>query len=177
MEGSPKIKGGVLVRGISPAGAFNVNNNAPVIAKAVKECLANGIPVEQTIRECDNILDFQLISKASHKYSRAWQRMMDGTEVETQKVNRVYASKDWSLGTLYKQHGESGVVSKVAGLPDFCIIDNDNHLTIDAVDKEWYIRLARKYVADFLGESTVSKATDTRRQNKFKKEILKILEE
>lgn len=32
-EGDPKIKGGVLVRGIAPAGAFNINNNACVVAQ------------------------------------------------------------------------------------------------------------------------------------------------
>lgn len=57
-EGDPKIKGGVLVRGIAPAGAFNINNNACVVAKAVKDYLAYGIPVEDTIMSCDRLLDF-----------------------------------------------------------------------------------------------------------------------
>ena len=58
-EGDPKIKGGVLVRGIAPAGAFNINNNACVVAKAVKDYLAYGIPVEDTIMSCDRLLDYQ----------------------------------------------------------------------------------------------------------------------
>lgn len=62
-EGEPKIKGGVLVRGIAPAGAFNINNNACVVARAVKDYLAYGVPVEKTIMECDRLLDFQLIAK------------------------------------------------------------------------------------------------------------------
>ena len=66
-EGEPKIKGGVLVRGIAPAGAFNVNNNACVVAKAVKDYLAYGVPVEKTVMECDRLLDFQLVAKAGSK--------------------------------------------------------------------------------------------------------------
>ena len=35
--GEPKVKGGQLVRGIAPAGAFNINNNAVVVARAIKQ--------------------------------------------------------------------------------------------------------------------------------------------
>ena len=36
-SGKFKCKGGYLVRGISPAGAFNVNNNATIVAKSLVE--------------------------------------------------------------------------------------------------------------------------------------------
>lgn len=172
-EGEPKIKGGVLVRGIAPAGAFNINNNACVVARAVKDYLAYGIPVEKTIGECDRLLDFQLVAKAGSKYGDAFHEV-DGEMVVVQKVNRVYATSDHRYGTLYKMHLSTGNPVKIAGLPSKCVVDNDNHLTIDVVDRDWYIRLARRYVRDFLGIKPPKR--NTRKVNKIKKELLTLLE-
>lgn len=172
-EGEPKIKGGVLVRGIAPAGAFNINNNACVVARAVKDYLAYGIPVEKTIGECDRLLDFQLVAKAGSKYGDALHEV-DGELVVVQKVNRVYATTDHRYGTLYKMHLTTGNPVKIAGLPSKCVVDNDNHLTIDVVDRDWYIRLAKRYVRDFLGIKPPKR--NTRRVNKVKKELLSLFE-
>ena len=172
-EGDPKIKGGVLVRGIAPAGAFNINNNACVVAKAVKDYLAYGIPVEDTIMSCDRLLDFQLVAKAGSKYGDALHEV-DGQMEVVQKVNRVYATEDHRCGTLYKIHLGTGNPVKIAGLPAKCVVDNDNHLTIDVVDRDWYIRLARRYVRDFLGEKPPKR--NTRRVNSIKKKLLEMLE-
>lgn len=69
-----------------------------------------------------------------------------------QKVNRVYASAEPDRGTLVKVKPD-GTIGKIGGLPDSIVIDNKNELTIDAVDKQWYIDLANKYIGDYLGES------------------------
>lgn len=172
-EGDPKIKGGVLVRGIAPAGAFNINNNACVVAKAVKDYLAYGVPVEDTIMSCDRLLDFQLVAKAGSKYGDALHEVNGQMEV-VQKVNRVYATEDHRYGTLYKVHLGTGNPVKIAGLPAKCVVDNDNHLTIDVVDRDWYIRLAKKYVRDFLGEKPPKR--NTRKVNSIKKKVLEMLE-
>ena len=154
-EGDPKIKGGVLVRGIAPAGAFNINNNACVVAKAVKDYLAYGVPVEETIMSCDRLLDFQLIAKAGSKYGDALHEV-DGELQVVQKINRVYATDNHRMGTLYKMHLSTGNPVKIAGLPSRCVVDNDNHLSIEVVDRDWYIRLAKRYVRDFLGIKPLS---------------------
>ena len=172
-EGDPKIKGGVLVRGIAPAGAFNINNNACVVAKAVKDYLAYGVPVEDTIMNCDRLLDFQLVAKAGSKYGDALHEV-DGQMEVVQKVNRVYATEDHRYGTLYKIHLGTGNPVKIAGLPAKCVVDNDNHLTIDVVDRDWYIRQAKKYIRDFLGEKPPKR--NTRRVNSIKKKLLEMLE-
>ena len=169
IEGEPKIKGGVLVRGIAPAGAFNINNNAIVIAEAVKRQLAYGTPVRETVEADNTILDFQLVAKASSKYGNAY-HMIGGEPVQVQKVNRVYAAKDYRLGTLYKRHLETGNLVKQAGLPAHCLVDNDNHETLDAVDKEWYVREAERYVRDFLGIKPPKR--NTRKVNSIKKKLL-----
>ena len=149
-DGKPKIKGGYLVRGIAPAGAFNINNNATIVAKAIVEYFVNGTPPEETINGCDDIFAFQLIAKAGAKYREAY-HLVDGKPQPIQKVNRVYATADKRYGKLYKIKAENESTAKIEMLPEHCIIDNDNHLTIDAVDKTFYIEMARKRINDFLG--------------------------
>lgn len=148
--GKAKSKGGYLVRGISTVGAFNINNNACIVAAAVKEYLVNGVPVEDTINGCNDIFQFQLIAKAGVKYREAY-HLVDGEKVPVQKVNRVYATKDERYGKLFKVKADNDSTAKIEMLPEHCIIDNDNHLTIDDVDKTFYIEMAKKRINDFLG--------------------------
>ena len=181
-EGKPKIKGGYLVRGIAPAGAFNVNNNATIIAKAIVEYFVNGTPVEETIGECDDIFAFQIIAKAGAKYKEAY-HLVDGEKIPVQKVNRVYATTNPRYGKIYKvkhttvlpvEHERKDIafhnqmvnalpykspeeIAKIESLPDHCIIDNDNHLTIADIDKTFYIELAKKRINDYMGIKPVKK--------------------
>ena len=149
-EGEPKIKGGYLVRGIALAGAFNINNNATIVAKAIVDYFVNGTPFEDTINGCDDIFAFQLIAKAGSKYREAY-HIVDGKKTPIQKVNRVYATADERYGKLYKVKSEDDSTAKIEMLPEHCIIDNDNRLTIEAIDKRFYIEMARKRINDFLG--------------------------
>lgn len=154
-NGAIKTKGAYFSRGIAKAGQFNINNNAIVVAKAIQEYLINGTPVEETIANNNDIFDYQIIAKAGSKYSRAYQLVND-KEVPIQKVNRVYATSNKILGKLYKVKAENGSVAKIESLPEHCIIDNDNHLTISDVDKTYYINLARKRINDFKGEKKMA---------------------
>ena len=149
-DGTVKTKGGYLVRGIAPAGAFNINNNATIVAKAIVDYFTKGTEVEITIGECTDIFQFQIIAKAGAKYREAY-HIVDGEQQPIQKVNRVYATADERYGKLFKVKAENDATAKIEMLPEHCIIDNDNHLTIDAVDKTFYIEMARKRINDFLG--------------------------
>jgi hypothetical protein len=149
-EGKPKIKGGYLVRGIAPAGAFNINNNMTIVAKAIVEYFVKDIPVEQTINNCTDIFEFQIIAKAGAKYKEAY-HLVDGEKVPVQKVNRIYATADERYGKIFKVKAENDMTAKIESLPEHCIIDNDNTLTIDKVDKTFYIELAKKRINDFKG--------------------------
>ena len=171
--GEPKVKGGQLVRGIAPAGAFNINNNAVVVARAIKQYFIDGTPPEETITASENILDFQLIAKAGGKYSQCY-HLVGGEKVIVQKVNRVYAVSDKSKGTVYKTHAVTGRDAKVAGLPTHCAIDNNNNLSIEVVDRKWYVKLAKKYITDFLGIKPPRK--NTRRINSLKKKSLALFD-
>ena len=169
--GTPKVKGGQLVRGIPKAGAFNINNNAVVVARAIQQYFVDGTPPEKTIADSTDILDFQLIAKAGGKYTGCY-HMVGDEAIPVQKVNRVYATKDTRQGTLYKTHAATGRDAKVAGLPTHCVIDNNNELSIEVVDRKWYVKLAQKYIKDFLGIKPPRK--NTRKINSLKKKSLEL---
>lgn len=189
--GKPKVKGGQLVRGIltngnidfttmglppwdnMTGGAFNINNNAVIVAKAIKDYFVNGTTPEETINGSNRILDFQLISKVGGKYSACYQ-MVGEDKIPVQKVNRVYAVRDTRCGTLYKTHAVTGADSKVPSLPTHCLVDNNNNLDISVVDRNWYIKLAWKYIKDFLGIKPPKK--NTRRINSLKKKSLALFD-
>ena len=148
--GKAKAKGGYLVKGISTVGAFNINNSCCIVATAIKEYFVNGTPVEETIENCNDIFQFQIIAKAGAKYKEAYHVVGDRKE-QVQKVNRVYATADTRYGKLFKVKAEDDTTAKIESLPEHCIIDNDNQLTIADVDKNFYIEMARKRVNDFMG--------------------------
>lgn len=149
-DGTVKAKGGYLVKGVATAGAFNVNNSCTIVAAALKEYLVNGTPVEETINNCNDIMQFQIIAKAGAKYKESY-HIVDGVKQPVQKVNRVYATNNKRYGKLYKTKADTNTTAKIDSLPEHCIIDNDNKLTIKDIDKTFYIEMAQKRVDDFKG--------------------------
>ncbi|MCM1234471.1 MAG: ERF family protein, partial [Ruminococcus flavefaciens] len=117
---------------------------------ALKEFFVNGTPVEETIGNCNDIFQFQIIAKAGAKYREAY-HLVDEVKEPVQKVNRVYATTDERYGKLFKVKAEDDSTAKIEMLPEHCIIDNDNQLTIENVDKTFYIEMAKKRINDFLG--------------------------
>lgn len=190
-DGKPKVKGGALVRGILtnanidftkmglPAwenmsgGAWNINNNAVIVARAIQDYFVKGVDPEETIMASKNILDFQVIAKVGGKYSRCYQ-MVGEDKVPVQKVNRVYATADRRYGTIYKTHAATGKDAKVPSLPVHCMVDNNNELAIDVVDRNWYLKLAQKNIREFLGVKPPRK--NTRRINSLKKKSLALFD-
>ena len=49
-----------------------IDNDLPIINDAVRNYLASGIPVEQTINECAEYIKFQKVIKLSAKYKEIW---------------------------------------------------------------------------------------------------------
>lgn len=153
--GDTKVKGGMLVRGISYVGAFKVNNNMTIVPKAVQAWFFEGIPPEETINACNDIFEFQIIAKGGSKFRNVYQlRYEDGEYkyIPIQNCNRVYATSDTRYGRLFKQKEEGSTKMLISGLPDYCKIDNANEITIDEVNKSWYIEEARKTIKAFTQE-------------------------
>lgn len=149
-NGKVKTVGSYLNYGISVKGAWSINNNMIIVKKALIEYFVNGTPPEDTINACDDIFQFQIIAKMGNAYREAY-HLVNGKHEPVQKVNRVYATSDVRYGKIYKVKEVDATTSKIGLLPEHCIIDNDNHLTIEAVDKTFYIEMARKRINDFLG--------------------------
>ena len=149
-NGRVKTVGGYLNYGISVKGAWAINNNMVIVKKALVEFFVNGTPVEETIGNSTDIFDFQLIAKAGTKYREAY-HLVNGEKVPVQRVNRVYATADQRYGKLFKVKAENDTTAKIEMLPEHCIIDNDNQLSIESVDKTFYIEMAKKRINDFLG--------------------------
>ena len=149
-KGKVKTVGGYLIYGISVKGAWNINNNATIVKQAVIDYFVKGTPPEDTINNCNDIFAFQMIAKAGSKYKEAYHLVNDEKQ-PVQKVNRVYATNDTRYGKLFKIKAENDATAKIEMLPEHCIIDNDNQLTIDDVDKTFYIEMAKKRINDYLG--------------------------
>ena len=175
-NGKVKTVGSYLNYGISVKGAWAINNNATIVKKALIEYFVHGTPPEDTINSCDDIFQFQIIAKAGAKYRDAY-HIVDGKKVSVQKVNRVYATKDTRYGKLFKVKAENDSEAKIEMLPEHCIIDNDNHLTIADVDKQFYIDMANKRINDFMGIKPEKKGRKTKMANPTPKNVYqKLLE-
>lgn len=120
----------------------------PVINKALVEYMVHGVPLERTIRECDSLIDFQLVSKISSKYTH----ILHGERLIKEQCIRVFASRRASDPGIQKVHAKSGKPAKIANSPEHCFIYNDNINGVavpSKLDKEWYIELAKKRLAGF----------------------------
>ncbi len=156
---------GAYLKELSP-----IDNDLPIINKALVEYMVNKTPVEQTIQQCDELIQFQKIVKLSDKYR--WVEHECGGRVERRsgvrkirkwfeytktrrydyKSYRVFASSRLDDGRILKCGGVRGKPEKFGNTPDHCFIFNDEVNGIgcpDELDKQWYIDLARKRLKDF----------------------------
>lgn len=135
------------------AGGDYRNNSLVVVHKALVNYFMNGIPVEETIRSEKDPINFQIIAKTGGTYDRT-EYHYDGKAHDTQRVNRVYASKDKKAGTIYKIKEKNGEVvrrDKIANLPDHCLIDNEGKAKIEDIDLDFYIDMAKDRIVDYVG--------------------------
>ena len=135
------------------------NLNAPIVHSAVFEYYVNNIPVKDTIYKCNDIFKFAFTAKTSHKYDKTYY-YVNGEKIGVNKINRVVACKDKSLGTLkkfkkvYKEQDDTYVdrYDKIAEIPEHCYIINDKiaKYSIGIVDKNWYVSFANNKIKDLI---------------------------
>ena len=142
-----------------------IDNDLPILNDAVRNYLASGVPVEQTINNCTEYIKFQKVIKLSAKYKEIWYgngiaakdkkiTSINGKLLKG-KVHRVFASKRISDGSIYKLKIEKGVKSyeQFANTPVHLFIDNEDIHEKDIpeyLDKEYYINEAKKRIEMFL---------------------------
>ena len=120
----------------------------PVVPRAMYEYLANGIPVEETIRKHKDILDFCVSQKSGSDFQMEYHK--DNGSVEMlQKNNRFFISLNG--GRIIKRHKvkntEIGlfVGKQVRILNDF---DSSVDFSLYDIDYDFYIEEANKYVSN-----------------------------
>ena len=133
-NGKIKRKGLWLMDTWEKPGYFLISPlTAYVSQKAAIEYLAHGKDVVETIVKNNNLLDFAMTCKKGPTYRGVVQRLSDGTENELFKCNRVYASKDKSLGKIYKYKMYKGQISyaQMPNVPEHCRLLNDDLSSYD----------------------------------------------
>ncbi|MBU5331716.1 hypothetical protein KQI61_05865 [Anaerocolumna aminovalerica] len=133
---------GAYVKKLSP-----IDYDLPIVNKALVNYFVHNIPVEETINNCDDLIEFQKVIKLTNLYKGVVYG--EGKKVKIngkdkimvyngkplkEKVHRVFASNRISDKGIYKVKIEKGQKSyeKVALTPDKCFIDNES-LGVD-----WY---------------------------------------
>ena len=142
VDGKLERKGG-YVKELS-----ELDNNLPIVNKAIVDYLTKGVPVETTINGCNELKQFQMICKITSKYKY----LIHGDRKLNERCVRVFASKDKSDGGLYKLHQKKTNPDKFPSTPINCFIVNDdvNGMTIPAkLDRQFYIDMVKERVDKF----------------------------
>lgn len=126
----------------------DLNNDLPIVNKALVDYMMKGVAVEETIGNCDEIKQFQKIVKVSSNYEGAWHN----GEYLHDKTFRVFASKDKKDTYLGKFKYKGATIEKFGNTSDNSFIINEdvnNMKVIKKLDKQWYINLAKQRLKDF----------------------------
>lgn len=160
--GNYKCKG-AYVKKLNP-----LDYDLPILNHALVNYMVKGIPVEQTILQCDDLKEFQLVTKISNKYSEirygsryhkekgasggvilVWDR--EGKRIK-EKCIRIFASNNPNDGGVVKISLRTGKPEKISNSPEHCFIWNDavNGVKVPPkLDKQWYVDFANKRLKDF----------------------------
>jgi DNA polymerase elongation subunit (family B) len=141
-DGSYKSKGGYVKK------LNALDYDLPIVNKAVKEYFIKGVHPEVTIKDCNDLKEYQKIVKVSSKYLYG----MHGSEILKEKCLRVFASKLESDPGVFKLKCEGKNPEKFALTPEHAFIVNEdvNDKRISRkLDKAWYAEMAIKRLKDF----------------------------
>lgn len=126
----------------------SLDYDLPIINKALRNYMIDKTPVEETILSCNDLYEFQMVTKISSKYDYAlW-----GNKKLKERVIRSFASTNKNHGDLRKKHSETGSYEKLSLTSEHNFIDNGNIKNIkvpEFLDKNYYINLAKKRLEDF----------------------------
>lgn len=128
----------------------NIDNDLPIVNKALVDYMVSGVPIETTINDCNDLKMFQMIARASYKYKC----LMYGEHELPYKTVRIYADNRNTPG-LYKVSLRTGKPEKVANTPEHVNIFNSDvneEKVYGWLDKQFYIDMAYKRLQDFGGE-------------------------
>lgn len=185
-NGKMKTKGGYV--SLYKGGDFKTNS-LQIIHKAIVEYLVNGVDPADTINAETDIFKFQNIVKTGGTYEGSY-HYVNGELTPLQKVNRIYAVKNPIYGKVVKRKYVTEARKKdkatgkmvsipitpywkedtVSECPDHTYIDNENVLTVDDLDRDYYIEMARGRIDKYIN-------LDRKVENKLNKikEVISIM--
>lgn len=127
----------------------SIDYDLPIVNKAIKNYLLNNIPVEETINNCNDLIEFQKIVKVGKMYDYC---VHNGNKYNL-RVYRVFASTNKYDGTLLKKKHFKQNLDKVGNTPEHLFIDNSkvkDKKVPSKLDKGWYIKLAKERLNKFI---------------------------
>lgn len=140
--GAVKAKGGYVMK------LNDLSYDLPIINKALVDYMIHGIPVRRTIMECQDLREFQLVSRISSKYTH----ILYGDKPIKEKCIRVFASNNPADPGVKKVHAVRKTTAKLTNSPEHCFIFNDDVKGVpvpDRLNRQWYIDFANKRLSDF----------------------------
>lgn len=143
-----KHTGAVKAKGSYVMKLNDLSYDLPIINKALVDYMIKGIPVERTISECQDLREFQLVSRISSKYTH----ILYGDKPIKERCIRIFASKDPSDPGVKKVHATKKTAAKLTNSPEHCFIFNGDVKGVsvpEKLNKQWYIDLANKRLSDF----------------------------
>lgn len=154
-------------------GAIGLTNGLKVSKAVVSNAFINyvvgGKDYKEFINECEDLRQFQIISKTGWTFDDTVVRDADGNEHKAQKVNRVFAIKDPSnaveifkvkRGSIMDEEGttivgDDSYTKGVPNAPEYYMIDNDaigeGTITLDKLDKDYYINQVKDLLVMWFG--------------------------
>lgn len=161
-DGKVKFKGAIgLTNGLKVSKA--------IVSNAFINYVVAGKDYKEFINECDELRQFQMITKTGYTFDDTVVRDNNGNEMKAQKVNRTFAVKDPNKaveifkvkrGAIIEEEGTTivGDDSYTKGLPnapEYYAIDNaaigEGWINLDDIDKEYYINQVEDLLVMWLG--------------------------
>lgn len=149
-DGKVKFKGAIgLTNGLKVSKA--------IVSNAFINYVVGGKDYREFINECDELRQFQMVTKTGYTFDDTVVRDHEGNETKAQKVNRVFAVKDpkkaveifkVKRGAVIEEEGttivgDDSYTKGLANAPEYYAIDNEaigeGWITLDDIDKEYYI--------------------------------------
>lgn len=125
-----------------------LDNNLPIVNKAIVDYITKQIPIETTINTCNDLKQFQMICKITGKYKC----LIHGNVQLSERCVRVFASKSSGDAGLYKLHKNKTKSDKFPSTPVNCFIDNEDvngKIVPDKLDRQFYINMAKERVQGY----------------------------
>lgn len=161
-DGKVKFKGAIgLTNGLKVSKA--------IVSNAFINYVVSGKDYKEFINECDELRQFQIVTKTGYTFDDTIVRDMTGNETKAQKVNRVFAVKDPNKaveifkvkrGAVIEEEGtvivgDDSYTKGLPNAPEYYAIDNEaigeGWITLDDIDKEYYINQVEDLLALWFG--------------------------